>query len=456
MWNVLKTRLGESADSPNSVPRAGVEPARIAPLVFETSASTDSAIWAADLADKSAAKVTDFSEITKFYKKNLKKFAPFVDNGYLRPQNRFHRNRAMANINNNYCVILAGGKGRRLWPCSREQYPKQFIDFFGSGRTLLQQTFDRMRRLLPLDNIYINTNQSYMDLVRQQLPEVAPDHIMAEPIHRNTAPSIAWACHRISHLNPKANLLAIPSDQIVLDEAAFGRNVNEGFDFVSANDCLLTMGVKPTRPEPGYGYIQQGEVTRGEVYRVQSFTEKPDRDFARMFYESGEFFWNTGMFLANIPFLFHTFCQMLPLVLRRLDMAHPSWTIEEEDRYVTENFPSYPNMSIERGILEKSENVYVMRCNFGWADVGTWHNIYEAMSRTEGDNVVIDSDVIADGAHNNIIKLPKGRLGGINGLDGFIVAEEGNVLLICRKEDSSALIRKYVYDLQMKRGDDYV
>lgn len=362
----------------------------------------------------------------------------------------------MANMGNNYCVILAGGKGRRLWPCSRETHPKQFIDFFGSGRTLLQQTFDRMRRLLPLDHIFINTNKCYLDLVRQQLPEVAPDHIMAEPIHRNTAPSVAWACHRINHIDAKANLLVVPSDQMVLDEQEFCANVRDGFDFVDANDCLLTMGVKPTRPEPGYGYIQKGEEACRDVFRVQSFTEKPDRDFARIFMDSGEFYWNTGMFLANTSFLFNTFSRMLPLVLRNLDESNPQWTVDEEDRFVEDNFPSYPNMSIERGVLEKSESVFVMECRFGWADVGTWHNVYEAMCRAEGDNVVIDSDVMCEDAHHNIIKLPKGKLAVINGLDGFIVAEEGNVLLICKKQDSSALIRKYVNDVQMKRGDEYV
>lgn len=362
----------------------------------------------------------------------------------------------MKNRSHNYCVILAGGKGRRLWPCSREERPKQFLDFFGTGRSLLQQTFDRMIAIMPIENIYINTNKLYVDVVREQLPEVAADHIMAEPIYRNTAPSVAWACHRILHHDKEGSLLVIPSDQAVLNEEAFHRNINDGFDFVSTNDCLLTMGVKPTRAEPGYGYIQIGEQARHEVHRVQSFTEKPDREFAEMFVNSGEFYWNTGMFLANVRYLFDTFCTFFPAVLRKLDIEKPSWTIEEENNYVNENFPSYPNMSIERGVLERADKVYVMKCSFGWADIGTWHSIYEASSKQKGDNVVIDSDVIIDDAHNNIIKLPKGRLAVVNGLDGFIVAEEGNVLLICKKEDSSALVRKYVNEVQMQKGEDYV
>ena len=194
----------------------------------------------------------------------------------------------MAKTDENYCVILAGGRGKRLWPCSREQQPKQFLDFFGTGRTQLQQTYDRMAKLISPDHIYVNTNEQYVKMVKEQLQDLLDENLLAEPINRNTAPSVAWACHRINHANEDACLLAIPSDQMVLDEQQFFANVGEGYDFVSSNDCLLTMGVKPTRPEPGYGYIQKGEVARNEVYCVQSFTEKPDREFARMFMESGE------------------------------------------------------------------------------------------------------------------------------------------------------------------------
>ena len=357
---------------------------------------------------------------------------------------------------NNYCVILAGGKGRRLWPCSRDRYPKQFVDFFGTGRTQLQQTYDRMAKILPPDHIYVNTNVSYLSLVHEQLPGMPADNIMAEPIHRNTAPSVAWATHRINRLNPDANLIVTPSDQIVLNEEAFRQNVEEGFDFVDRRDCLLSMGIKPTRPEPGYGYIQLGDEAAHDVYRVQSFTEKPEREFAKMFMNSGEFYWNTGIFLSNTRFLGRSFFAILPSVLRNLDAVKPDWTIEEESKFVHENFPSYPNLSIDYGILEKSEDAYVMKCDFGWADIGTWHSIYEAMRKSPDDNVVIDSDVMIEDSSNNVIKLPKGKFAVINGLEGFIVAEKDNVLLICKKEDSSALVRKYVNEVQMKKGDDYI
>ena len=363
----------------------------------------------------------------------------------------------MDNKKNNFCVILAGGKGRRLWPCSREGYPKQFMDFFGTGKTQLQQTYERMLKVIDEDHIYINTNEEYADLVSEQLPQVPRERIMAEPIHRNTAPSVAWAGYRISKRCPEANLIVVPSDQVILDEAKFKADVNEGLDFVAQNDALLTLGVKPSRPEPGYGYIQLGDYSDVDnIYKVHSFIEKPDRDFARMFMESGEWYWNTGMFLSSVSYLKVCLSKVLPAVFANLESASRNLSVEEEDEFVRENFTSYPNVSIDYGVLEKSDNVYVKKCEFGWADVGTWHGIYEAMQRSGDDNVVLDTEVILEDSHRNVIKLPEHKLAVINGLDGYIVAEKDNVLLICRKEDSSALVRKYVNEARMKMGEDYV
>jgi mannose-1-phosphate guanylyltransferase len=363
----------------------------------------------------------------------------------------------MAIKDNNFCVILAGGKGRRLWPCSRQNFPKQFIDFFGVGRTQLQQTFDRFSKFIPKDNIYVSTSHEYEYLVKEQLPELSGDNILSEPIHRNTAPSVAWAVHRILRKTDDANIVVTPSDQTIYNEDSFKTNVLDGLDFVERNDSLLTMGVKPTWPETGYGYVQLGEPTSiGNLYKVKSFTEKPDREFAKMFMKSGEFYWNTGLFLANVRYLRVCFCMILPPVLSRFEAAVQHSTIEEENEFIKSNFSAYPNLSIDYGILEKSDNVYVMKCDFGWADLGTWHGIYEFKRKGEDDNVVIDSDVIFDDAHNNVVKLPQGKMAVINGLDGFIVAEKDNMILICKKQDSSALIRKFVNEVQLKKGDDYI
>lgn len=362
----------------------------------------------------------------------------------------------MKEQNLNYCVILAGGKGRRLWPCSRDQWPKQFIDFFGMGRTLLQHTYDRFARLLPKENIYVVTNEDYENIVRKQLPELTDEQLLSEPIHRGTAPSMIWASHRILNKCRDARILVTPSDLTIVREDRFEACLERAFEFVAANDYMLTMGVKPTRPEPGYGYIQLGEECQEGVHKVKSFTEKPEREFARMFMEMGEFYWNTGMFLANARCALDTLYKLVPSVLRTFDAEHPEYDYVEENKYIKKNFPSYPNLSIDFGVLERSNNVCVMCCDFGWADLGTWHSMYEALSKGEGDNVAVDTDVVLDNAHGNIIKLPKGRLAVISNLDGYIIAEEGNVLFIGKKEDSSADIRRIVNDIQIKKGNEFI
>ena len=357
----------------------------------------------------------------------------------------------------NYCVILAGGRGRRLWPCSRNHFPKQFIDFFGTGRTQLQTTYDRFVKLMPKENIYVCTCKEYVELVKEQLPDIDEKSILVEPVNRNTAPSVAWANMRIKRKDPDANIVIAPSDQMVVNEEAFALSVNVGLSYVSEHDVLLAIGVKPTRPEPGYGYIQLGELScKPDVFSVKSFTEKPEREFATMFMESGEFYWNTGIFITNSKHLTDSFEHIFPTVLRNLKFENPTYTYEEELEYVAKHYPSYPNLSIDYAILEQSHQVYVMKCDFGWADLGTWHAIYEFMGHGDGDNVVVDSEVMMEDSRNNIIKLPKGKLGVISGLDGYIVAEEDNVLLICKKGDSSAQVRKYVNEVQIRYGDDFV
>jgi mannose-1-phosphate guanylyltransferase len=358
---------------------------------------------------------------------------------------------------NNYCVILAGGHGRRLWPTSRKGFPKQFIDFFGTGRTLLQSTFDRMTRFIPIENVYVNTRQRYADLVRQQLPELPSENILSEPVNRNTAPSVAWAGVRINRQNDNARIIVVPSDQFIVGEDAFCECVQRGLDFVAENDIMLTMGIKPSRPEPGYGYIQEGDPTATEgIFTVRSFTEKPERDFAHVFMDSGEFLWNTGMFLANVNYLREFFHQVVQDISSRLAPIRFMNSLDEELSYVQSRFPAYPNLSMDKAALEMSNNTYVMRCNFGWADLGTWHSIYDLKQRNEGDNVIIDSEVMLENCQGNIIKLPKGHIGVINGLEGYIVAEQGDVLLICKKSDSSSLIRKYINEVELRYGEEYV
>ena len=379
-----------------------------------------------------------------------------MDYAYLSPE--IHESyRKMEQQQHNYCVILAGGRGRRLWPSSRHDCPKQFVDFFGTGRTQLQVTYDRMVRIIHPENIYVCTCAEFRHLVCQQLPDVLPEHILVEPVNRNTAPSVAWAGWRIHRNGDDGRIIVVPSDQFVVDVEAFCKSALEGLDFVGSHDLVLTMGVRPSRPEPGYGYIQIGESTpTAGISRVRSFAEKPEREFAQIFMDSGEFLWNTGIFLFNVCYLRTFFLNVFQDMGRRFADLDMNISPEEEEHFVMEYYPSYPNVSIDKAALELSGNVYVAQYSFGWADFGTWHSIYEYMQKHEGDNVVIDSEVILEDCANNIVKLPHGHIGVINGLDGYIVAEQGDVLLICKKGDSSALIRKYVNEVGLKYKEEFV
>lgn len=358
---------------------------------------------------------------------------------------------------NNYCIILAGGRGKRLWPSSRQEKPKQFVDFFGTGRTQLQETYHRISSLLPKENIVICTCKEYEHFIAEQLPEVKADRILSEPVNRNTAPSVAWAGVRIHRECKDARVLIVPSDQFITGEDLYQQNVLKGLDFVADNNLILTMGIKPSRPEPGYGYIQMGEPTPCPgILKVQSFTEKPEREFAQIFMESGEFLWNTGMFLANVNYLRQFFFDVIKDLPYRLGYLIDVHSEEEEQQFVDKYYPAYPNISMDKAALELSDNVFVLRCDFGWADLGTWHSIYELMQKNEDDNVVINSEVIMEECKGNIIRLPKGHIGVINGLEGYIVAEEGDVLLICKKGDSSGLIKKYASEVGIRFGENYI
>lgn len=339
-----------------------------------------------------------------------------------------------------YCVILAGGKGRRLWPVSTEEKPKQFVDFFGTGKTLLQQTYDRYRKILPEENIFVTTFEDYRNIVKEQLPELRTEQLLVEPIRRGTAPILAWATHRIEMRDKEAAMIVSPSDQLITDEGAFYQDLEVGFTHVTRHHCLLTMGIRPTRPEPGYGYIQMGESTGSDVFAVQSFTEKPERDFAKVFMESGEFLWNTGLFMTTVSYAVETLSELLPSVMRsfdeeNFDVCYNLW--KEEDLWVKRNYTKYPNISIERGILERSDRVCVRECHFGWTDVGAWHGVFEASTHADDENVLMNTEAIIDSAHGNIICLPEGRKLVLQGLDNFIIAEHEGILMIVPRSDSS-------------------
>ena len=348
----------------------------------------------------------------------------------------------MVTNKDNFCVIMGGGIGSRFWPFSRKTLPKQFLDFFGTGRSLLQQTFDRFKQVIPMENILIVTNDLYADLVKEQLPELKPEQILLEPTRRNTAPCIAWASYHICALNPNANIVVAPSDHLILKEGEFLAAIEKGLDFVSQSDNLLTLGIKPNRPETGYGYIQIAEAAGDNFYKVKTFTEKPELELAKVFVESGEFYWNSGIFLWNINTILEAFNEIMPEVCTKL-------TNGEED------FASCPNISIDYGIMEKANNVFVQLCDFGWADLGTWGSLYDISSKDQEGNVVVNGNSLLYNSYNNVIVVPEGKLAVIQDLEGYLVAARDNVLLICKKDDESA-IRKFVNDVQIKLGDQFV
>lgn len=357
--------------------------------------------------------------------------------------------------NNCYCVIMGGGVGSRFWPCSRKSLPKQFLDFFGTGRSLLQQTFDRFNKIIPTDNIFIVTNVLYADLVKQQLPQIQEDRILLEPARRNTAPCILWASYHIRAIDPNANIVVAPSDHLILKEDEFTQAVQRGLEFTSKEDKLLTLGIKPNRPETGYGYIQIAEQVGDNFYKVKTFTEKPELELAKLFVSTGEFYWNSGLFMWNVNSVIKASEKLLPEVVLKLNARSDVFNTPEEQNYINEVFPTCPNVSIDFGLMEKADNVFISLGDFGWSDLGTWGSLYDLSDKDERQNVTLKCKSMTYNSSNNIIAMPEGKLAVIDGLDGYLITENDDVLLICKKDEEHT-IRKYVNDVQIKYGDEYI
>lgn len=362
-------------------------------------------------------------------------------------------------MNNNYCVIMAGGIGSRFWPMSRKDLPKQFLDILGTGRTLLQQAFDRFSKIIPAENFLVVTSVDYRDLVKKQLPELKSSQILGEPLRRNTAPCVAYAANKIKTINPEANLIVAPSDHLILKEDEFIKQIVNGLEFVSGNRALLTLGIKPNRPETGYGYIQIGEKTSfkglDNLNQVKTFTEKPNLQMAEVFVDSGEFFWNSGIFLWSIPTILRAFEAHLNDVAVLFAQGEHLYNTPDEKAFINKIYSECMGISLDYGIMEKSDNVYVLTADFGWSDLGTWGSLYENLDKDEEGNVVAGQNVLTYNTGNCIINMPKNKIAVVQGLDGFIVVESNNTLLICRREDEQH-IRQFVNDVQLKFGSDVV
>ena len=347
----------------------------------------------------------------------------------------------------NFCIIMAGGIGSRFWPFSRNNKPKQFLDFFGTGRSLLQLTFDRFKKVVPIENILIVSNVIYKDLILEQLPELQENQLLLEPVRRNTAPCIAYAVNRIKTITDEANIIVTPSDHLILKEDEFLATIQEGLQFIEKNDCLLTLGIKPSRPETGYGYIQI-EPGDGKLRKVKTFTEKPNAELAKIFFESGEFFWNAGIFMWNLRTILAALDFHIPDLAIKFKTIRKYLNTPEEQKYIEEIYPTCPNISIDYGIMEKALNVYVLCSDFGWSDLGTWGSLYEMSPKDKDGNVSLKGKTIFYESNDNIVALTPDKLAVIQDLHGYIVADSDNVLLICKRENEEQ-IRQFVKDVQI-------
>lgn len=356
----------------------------------------------------------------------------------------------MENNKNNYCVIMAGGIGSRFWPYSREEKPKQFLDFFGTGRSLLQMTVDRFRPIVPIENMLIVTNVAYKDIILEQIPDMQESQILCEPARRNTAPCIAYATAAIkSRVLHGANEEATPdgvrivvaaSDHLILEEEKFRQTILKAFDFAGLHNAICTLGMSPTRPETGYGYIQrQPEASSEGIYPVKEFKEKPNLETAKNYLASGDYLWNSGIFIWSLETIENAIAAYMPEVAEIFARGEGIIGTQEEGQWIKENFPKCPNISVDYGIMEKADNVFVLPSSFGWSDLGTWGSLYELSEKDEQGNVSLHSKAHFYEAEGNIVVLEEGKTAIVQGVSDMIIAEESGALLICKKAEEQRI-----------------
>ena len=357
---------------------------------------------------------------------------------------------------NNYVAIMAGGIGSRFWPESRTSYPKQFLDILGTGKSLIQWTYHRFKNIVPRENIYFITHQAYIEVLQGQIPEVSPANIIGELFRRNTAPCAAYFAHKIMALNPKANIILAPADHLIMDEHTFEKTTLEALEFVASHNALLTMGIKPTRPDTGYGYIQYDLDDKVEnVYRVRTFTEKPSLELAQTFLKSGDFLWNSGIFVWNVNTVMDAIEKHLPEMHEVFLQATKVYNTPKEQSVINDLYAQCTNISIDYGIMEKAKNVFVIPSYFGWCDLGTWESDYENSEKDYLGNAVYGRNVMVIDATECMIKAPNEKLVVLQGLEKFIVIDTPDVLLICERNREQQ-IKEYVAEVKRNKGDKFL
>lgn len=359
-------------------------------------------------------------------------------------------------MNNNYVAILAGGIGSRFWPKSRSSYPKQFLDILNTGKTLIQSTFERYASFLPMENIFVVTVEEYIGIVREQLPQLNPENILAEPARKNTAPCIAFMAFKLFQKNPEASLIVAPSDHLVLNNEEFEKVTFKALDFASHMKAFVTLGIKPTYPNTGYGYIQHETLAvADDIYKVKTFTEKPDIELARTFLASGDFLWNAGIFIWRVDSIIKAFEQYQPEMYEVFAAEQNFFNTDEEQNALERIYPLCTNISIDYAIMEKANNVYVIPASFGWSDLGTWNSAYDNLEKDYLGNAVAGDNVMIIDATKCMVSAPHDKLLVLQGLDDFIVVDADDVLLICKK-DNEQQIKEYVAEVKRNKGDKYL
>ncbi|MBA4134427.1 MAG: mannose-1-phosphate guanylyltransferase [Flavobacterium sp.] len=343
--------------------------------------------------------------------------------------------------NNYYAILMAGGVGSRFWPVSTTDFPKQFHDMLGSGETLIQKTFSRLSRLIPAENILILTNERYNDLVLQQLPMVTPEQVLLEPAMRNTAPCILYASLKIKKQNPNAVMVVAPSDHWIEDEAAFAHDLQQCFDFCEKEKALMTLGIQPTFPNTGFGYIEFDKVDANPIKKVNQFREKPDYETAKSFLEAGNFLWNGGIFIWSAQSITEAFEKFQPQMNALFQNGFDSYNTTDEKQFILDNYPNAENISIDYAVMEKANNVYVLPATFDWNDLGTWGSLHEKLDKDHQNNAVVNATVILENASNNIIRSNAQKLVVIDGLDDYIIVDNDSVLMIYPKSKEQDIKR---------------
>lgn len=361
----------------------------------------------------------------------------------------------MADQSHFYAIIMAGGVGKRFWPLSKRSYPKQFLDILGKGETLFQETYKRFSSICPPENILVVTNEDYVDLIREQVPSIKPEQILPEPVGRNTGPAVAYSAFRVNAMDANGTLVVAPSDHFIQNEDLFSQRIHTGMEAAAGNSSLITLGIQPTRADTGYGYIQMKDSQQDDNLKpVKTFTEKPNKELAEYFLNSGEFLWNAGIFIGHNQTFLDSFQQYLPELYDALDEGKAQINSDKEGAFIRDIYPTLPMTSVDYGIMEKAEKVYVLPANFEWSDIGTWNAVFELLEKDDKNNALKGKNIFPRNTKDSLVHIASDKLVALNKVDNLIVVDTGEALLIADRNEEQE-IRQVVNEIKAHYGERY-